>query len=83
LREMRTVGEVLMVVAALALIAVAFAAGYQTNLRRLPFQRLPSLDWRTYQAANRLKYFDEHSPSPTVVALLLVAAVGFVLRHYG
>ncbi len=80
---MRTLGEVLMIGAALALIVVAYAAGYQTNLPWRPFQRLPSLDWRTYLSPDRVKYFDEHSPSPIVVSLLLVAAVGFVLRHYG
>ena len=81
-----TLGELMMISAALALIAVAFAAGYSTYLprwRQQPRQELRSLDWRTYRSPTRLKYFDEHSPTPVVLSLLVVAAVGFVLRRYG
>jgi hypothetical protein len=78
---MRTLGELMMIAAALALLAVAFAAGYQPYYRLRQQRR--SLDWRTYRFPTRLKYFDEHSPSTVVFSLLIVAAVGFVLRHYG
>jgi hypothetical protein len=45
--------------------------------------RRNALDRRTYRSPNRLKYFDDHSPTPIVVWLIVVAATGFVRRRYG
>lgn len=79
---MRTVGEVIMIAAALALVAAAIAAGYNPYFLQWR-ELLRSGDWRAFQSRYRLKFFDEHSVWTVFLPLLLVAGVGWVLRHYG
>jgi hypothetical protein len=79
---MRTLGEVIMIAAALALVAVALAAGYSPYFLQWR-ELLRSGDWRAFQSRDRLKFFDEHSVWTVFLPLLLVAGVGLVLRQYG
>jgi hypothetical protein len=81
LREMRTLGEVVMIAAALALVAVAFAAGYSRFDRPLR-EVLRSGEWLV-RPSPYLKFFDEHSAWTVFLPLFLVIGVGWVLRHYG
>jgi high-affinity Fe2+/Pb2+ permease len=62
LSEIRTLGEVIMIAAALALVAVgaALAAGYQRYDRPLR-EFLRSGEWPILRSPFRLKFFDEHS----------------------
>jgi hypothetical protein len=79
---MRTLGEVIMIAAALALVAVAFAAGYPRfdwPLRAF----LRSGEWPVLRSPFRLKFFHEHSAWTVFLPLFLVLGVGWVLRHYG
>jgi hypothetical protein len=80
--EMRTLGEVIMIAAALALVAVAFAAGYQRFDRPLR-ALLGSGEWPVLRSPFRLKFFDRHSAWAVFLPLFLVLGVGWVLRHYG
>jgi hypothetical protein len=79
---MRTLGEVMMTVAALALIAVALTAGYQPYFREWR-GLLRSGDWQAYRSPNRLRFFDDHSVWIAFLPLFLVAGVGWVLSRYG
>lgn len=81
---MRTLGEVIMTAAALALVAVAWAAGYQRfnrpfdmPLRQYLRGERPVIRWRG------LKFFDEHSPWTVFLPLFLLVGVGWLLSHYG
>jgi hypothetical protein len=78
---MRTLGEVVMIAAALALVAVAFAAGSSRFDRPLrEFFRSGELPVRL---SPHLKFFDEHSAWTVFLPLFVVFGVGWVLRHYG
>ena len=79
--EMRTLGDVIMIAAVLAILAVAYAAGYDVNDRplrelfrpvELPMRRSP-----------HLRFFAEHSAWTVIRPLILALGVGWVLRHYG
>jgi hypothetical protein len=78
---MRTLGEVIMIAAALALVAVAFAAGYSLFDRPLR-ELLRPVKWPV-RLSPYLKFFDEHSAWTVFLPLFLVIGVGWVLRHYG
>jgi hypothetical protein len=78
---MRTAGEVIMFAAALALLAVVFAAGYSRFDRPLR-EFLRSGEWPV-RSSPYLKFFDEHPPWAVFLPLFLVLGVGWVLRHYG
>ena len=78
---MRTLGEVIMIAAALALVAVAIAAGYSWNNRPLRELFRP-IEWPV-RPSPYLKFFDEHSAWTVLLPLFLVLGVGWVLRHYG
>jgi hypothetical protein len=80
--RMRTLGDVIMIAAALALVAVAFAAGYQRFDR--PLRELSrSGDLPVLRSPFRLKFFDEHSPWAIFLPLFLVLGAGWVLHHDG
>lgn len=76
---MRTLGDVIMFAAALALVAVG-AVGYQWWPLR---DFLRSGEWPAGRSPFRLKFFDEHSPWTVYLPLFLLLGVGWVLRHYG
>jgi len=79
---MRTLGEVIMIAAALALVAVAFAAGYPRFDR--PWREFfRSGEWPVLRSPFGIKFFDEHSAWTVFLPLFLVIGVGWVLRHYG
>lgn len=79
---MRTLGEVIMIAAALALVAVPFAAGY-TGFARPLREFLRSGEWPVRRSPFQLKFFDEQSAWTVFVPLFLVLGVGWVIRHYG
>jgi hypothetical protein len=79
---MQTLGEGIMIAAALALVAVAISAGYSPYFLQWR-ELLRSGDWRAFGSRHRLKFFDEHSVWTVFLPLLLVAGVGLLLRHYG
>lgn len=68
-----------MIAAALALISVAFAAGYPRFDRPLR-EYIRSGKWRVLHSPFRLKFFDEHSPWTVFLPLFLVLGLGWVLR---
>ena len=70
-----------MIAAALALVAVAFAAGYSRFDRPLR-EFFRSGEWPV-RPSPYLKFFDEHSAWTVFLQLFLVLGVGWVLRHYG
>jgi hypothetical protein len=80
---MRTLGEVIMIAAALACFAVAVAAGYGYLLGDRPLREF----FRPLEFAVRpspyLKFFEEHSMWTVLLPLFLVLGVGWGLRHYG
>ncbi len=77
---MRTLGEVIMIAAALAIIAVAVA--YQWFDRPLR-EFLRSGEWRVLRPHFGLKFFNEHSAWAVFLPLFLLLGVGWGLRHYG
>jgi hypothetical protein len=79
---MRTLGDVIMIAAALALVGVAFAAGYPRFDRPLR-EFLRSGEWPVRPSSPHLKFFREHSAWTVFLPLFLVLGVGWVLRHYG
>jgi len=81
---MRTLGGVIMVAAAWALVVVGvvLAAGYPRFDRPLR-AFLRSGEWTVNRAPFRLKFFDEHSAWTILLPLVLVLGVGWALRHYG
>jgi hypothetical protein len=79
---MRTLGDVIMVVAALGLVAVVIAAGYSLSDRPLRELFRP-VEWPPVRRSPYLKFFDEHSAWTVLLPLFLVLGVGWALRHYG
>ena len=79
---MRTLGDVIMIAAVLALIAVACAAGYSPQFNR-PFRELfRPFEW-PFRRSPYLKFFDEHSAWTVFFPLFLLLGFGWMLRHYG
>jgi hypothetical protein len=80
---MRTLGEVIMIAAALACLAVAVAAGYGYLMGDRPLREVfRPLEWPV-RPAPYLKFFDEHSAWTVLLPPFLILGVGWVLRHYG
>jgi hypothetical protein len=79
---MRTLGEVIMIAAALALLAVAFPAGYRRFDRPLS-EFLRSGEWPALRSPFRLKFFDEHSAWTVFLPLFLLIGVGWLLHRFG
>ena len=71
-----------MIAAALALVAVAFAAGYRRFDRPL-HEFLRSGEWPVLRSPFGLTFFDKHSAWTVFLPLFLVLGVGWVLSHYG
>ena len=80
--EMRTLGEVIMIVAALALVAVACAAGYSQQFNRSLRELFRPVEW-PFRRSPYLTFFDEHSAWTVFLPLFLVLGVGWALRHFG
>jgi hypothetical protein len=78
---MRTLGEVIMIAAVLAILAVVFAAGYFLNDRPLREVFRP-VEWPVRQSPH-LRFFAEHSAWTVLLPLFLVLGVGWVLHDYG
>jgi len=76
---MRTLGDVIMNAAVLAIFLLA--AGYQPYYRSLR-EYLRSGEWEA-RSQFRLKFLDEYSAWAVFLPLVLVVGVGWVLRHYG
>lgn len=75
-------GEVIMIAAAVALVAVACAAGY--SLFDRPWRELlRPVELPVRRSPPYLKFFNDHSVWTVVLPLFLVLGVGWVLRHYG
>jgi hypothetical protein len=81
LSEMRTLGDVIMVAAALGLVAVAIAAGYSLYDRPVREFSTP-VEW-PLRRSPYLRFFDEHSAWTVLLPLFLILGVGWVVRHYG
>jgi hypothetical protein len=79
---MRTLGDVIMVAAALGLVAVAIAAGYSLLQDRPLREFFKPVEW-PLRRSPYLKFLDEHSEWTVLLPLFLVLGVGWVLRHYG
>jgi hypothetical protein len=79
---MRTLGDVIMVAAALGLVAVAVAAGYSRYDRPLT-EFFNPVEWPPVRRSPYLRFFDEHSAWTVLLPLFLLVGVGWVLRHYG
>jgi uncharacterized membrane protein YphA (DoxX/SURF4 family) len=80
---MRTLGEVIMIAAALACFAVAVAAGYGYLLGDRPLREFFRPVEFGVHPPPYLKFFEEHSAWTVLLPLLLVFGVGWVLHHYG
>jgi hypothetical protein len=78
---MRTLGDVIMIAAVLALFAVVYVAGYSWQDRPLRELFRP-IEWPR-RPSPHLKFFDEHSPWTVFLPLFLLVGVGWALRHYG
>jgi hypothetical protein len=78
---MRTLGEVIMIAALLAIFAVVFAAGYLLNDRPLRELFRP-VEWPA-RPSPHLRFFAERSAWTVLLPLFLVLGVGWVLLHYG
>jgi hypothetical protein len=76
----RTLGDVIMIAAALALVAVLIVAGYSPPDR--PLREFKPIEWPMHRSPY-LKFFDEHSAWTVFLPLFLILGVGWVLRHYG
>ena len=79
---MRTVGDVILVVAALGLAAVVITAGYSLDDRPLRELFRP-VEWPPVRRSPYLRFFDEHSPWTVILPLILLLGIGWGLRHYG
>jgi hypothetical protein len=78
---MRTVGDVIMIAAVVALGAVIYAAGYSVNDRPLRELFRP-VEWPMRRSPH-LRFFAEHSAWTVFLPLFLILGIGWVLRHYG
>jgi hypothetical protein len=79
---MRTLGDVIMIAAALALFAIAVAAGYELYNRLWRQLRRPG-EWLFSRSPYRLKFFDEHSAWALFLPFFLILGVGWGPRHCG
>jgi hypothetical protein len=79
---MRTLGEVIMIVAVLALLVVSCAAGYSPQYNRPLRELFRPLEW-PFRRTSYLTFFEEHSAWTVFLPLFLVLGVGWVLRRYG
>jgi hypothetical protein len=82
---MRTLGDVIMVAAVLAIVTVFITAGYSPYDRPLrgPLRELFRPVELPFRRSPYLRFFDEHSAWTLFLPLFLVLGVGWVLRHYG
>lgn len=78
---MRTLGDVIMTAAVVAIVAVAYLAGYAINDRPLRELFRP-VEWPMRRSPH-LRFFAEHSAWTVFLPLFLVGGAGWVLRHYG
>lgn len=80
---MRTLGEVIMIAAALASFVVAVAAGYGYLAGDRPLREFfRPLEWPV-RPSPYLKFFEDHSAWTVLLPLFLVFGVGWVLRDFG
>jgi hypothetical protein len=78
---MRTAGDVIMVLAVVAICWVGYVAGYAINDRPLREIFRP-VEWPMRRSPH-LRFFAEHSAWTVFLPLILLLGVGWVLRHYG
>lgn len=78
---MRTLGDVITIAAVVAILAVAYAAGYYVNDRPLREIFRPVV-WPMRRSPH-LRFFAEHSAWTVFLPLFLILGVGWMLRHYG
>lgn len=78
---MRTLGDVIMVAAVLAILWVVYVAGYAVNDRPLGELFRP-VEWPMRRSPH-LRFFAEHSAWTVFLPLFLILGVGWGLRRYG
>ena len=81
--EMRTLGEVIMITAAWALVAVGVVLAIRYPWPDRPLRKfLRSGEWPVLRSPYP-RFVGEHSAWTVIRPLILALGVGWVLRHYG